>query len=160
MGWVCSCPHHTYRSVKCKHIFGVEISYALHKEVEVARIEPIDSEFCVYCKSPWIVKDGLRHNKYGDIQKFNCRDCNSYFTINIGFERIHTTPEMVTSAMQLYFTGESFRNVQKFLPTIFAIKMNFPSSFKSGTISSIQNGKNGKPEWSFHLLSPDCIMLA
>jgi hypothetical protein len=25
--------------------------------------------------------------------------------------------------------------------------MNFPSSFKSGTISSIQNGKNGKPEW-------------
>ncbi|MFY9871332.1 MAG: DDE-type integrase/transposase/recombinase, partial [Candidatus Nitrosopolaris sp.] len=61
------------------------------------------------------MKDGLRHNKYGDIQKFNCRDCNSYFTINIGFERIHTTPEMVTSAMQLYFTGESFRNVQKFL---------------------------------------------
>jgi len=28
---------------------------------------------------------------------------------------MHTTPEMVTSAMQLYFTGESLRNVQKFL---------------------------------------------
>jgi putative transposase len=38
-----------------------------------------------------------------------------HFTINIGFERIHATPEMVTSAMQLYFTGESLRNVQKFL---------------------------------------------
>jgi putative transposase len=69
----------------------------------------------IYCKSPWIVKDGLRHNKHGDIQKYNCRECDRYFTINLGFERIHATPEMVTSAMQLYFAGESLRNVQKFL---------------------------------------------
>jgi putative transposase len=101
--------------VKCKHIFAVEISFALHKEVEVARIEPVDIDFCVYCKSPWIVKDGLRYDKYGNIQKFNCRDCNRYFTINLGFERMHAMPEMVTSVMQLYFTGESLRNVQKFL---------------------------------------------
>jgi putative transposase len=33
----------------------------------------------------------------------------------LGFERIHATPEMVTSAIQLYFTGESLRNIQKFL---------------------------------------------
>lgn len=116
LGWVCSCPDHKFRGVKCPlHIFAVEISFALHKEVEVVRIEPIDTDFCIYCKSPWIVKDGLRHNKYGDIQKVNCRDCNRYFTINMGFERIRATPEMVTSAMQLYFTGESLRNVQKFL---------------------------------------------
>jgi len=61
------------------------------------------------------VKDGLRHNKYGDIHKLNCKDCGRYFTINQVFQRIHVTPEMVTSAMQLYFTGESLRNVQKFL---------------------------------------------
>ena len=59
------------------------------------------------------MKDGLRHNKYGDIQKLNCKDCG--FTINLGFERMHATPELVTSAMQLYFTGESLRNIQKFL---------------------------------------------
>jgi transposase-like protein len=115
LGLVCSCPDHTYRGVKCKHIFTVEISFALHKEVEVARIEPVDIDCCIYCKSPWIVKNGLRHNKYGNIQEFNCRDCHKYFTINLGFERIHGTPEIVTSAMQLYFTGESLRNVQKFL---------------------------------------------
>lgn len=28
---------------------------------------------------------------------------------------MHATPQVITSAMQLYFTGESFRNVQKFL---------------------------------------------
>jgi putative transposase len=115
LGWVCACADHKYRGVKCKHIFAVEISFALHKEVEVARIEPIDVDCCIYCKSPWIVKDGPRHNKYGDIQKFNCRDCNRYFTINIRFERIHATPEMITSTLHLYFTGESLRNIQKFL---------------------------------------------
>ncbi len=35
-------------------------------------------------------------------------------TINIGFEKMHATPQAITSAMQLYFTGEFFRNVQKF----------------------------------------------
>ena len=115
LGWVCSCPDHKFRGVKCKHIFGVEVSFALRKEVEVARIEPIDTQCCIYCKSSWIVRDGLRHNKYGAIQKFNCRQCNRYFTINLGFEKMHATPQMITSALQLYFTGESFRNVQKFL---------------------------------------------
>ena len=35
LGWVCSCPDHKFRGVKCKHIFGVEISFALRREVEV-----------------------------------------------------------------------------------------------------------------------------
>jgi putative transposase len=51
LGWVCACADHTYRGVKCKHIFAVEISFALRKEVEVTRI---DIHFCIYCKSPWI----------------------------------------------------------------------------------------------------------
>jgi hypothetical protein len=76
LGWVCSCPDHKFRGVKCKHVFAVEISFALRKEVEVARIEPIDTQCCIYCKSSWIVRDGLRHNKYGAIQKFNCRESN------------------------------------------------------------------------------------
>ncbi len=28
---------------------------------------------------------------------------------------MHATPQIITSAMQLYFTGESLRNVQKFI---------------------------------------------
>ena len=34
LGWVCSCPDHTFRGVKCKHIYAVELSFALRKEVE------------------------------------------------------------------------------------------------------------------------------
>src|SRR5438132_2623294 len=129
LGWVCSCPDHKFRGVKCKHVFAVEISFALRKQVEVARIEPIDTQCCIYCKSSWIVRDGLRHNKYGAIQKFNCRECNRYFTINLGFEKMHATPQMITSALQLYFTGESFRNVQKFLK-LQGVKMSHVAIYK------------------------------
>jgi transposase-like protein len=115
LGWVCSCPDHKFRGVKCKHIFSVEISFALRKEVEVARIELVDIQCCIYCKSSSIVKDGLRYSKYGTIQKFNCRQRNRYFTINLGFEKMHATPQIITSSLKLYFTCESFRNIQKFL---------------------------------------------
>jgi transposase-like protein len=33
----------------------------------------------------------------------------------LGFEGMRVSPQVITSAMQLYFTGESLRNVQKFL---------------------------------------------
>jgi len=115
LGWNCSCPDHIYRGIKCKHIHAVEISFALRKQVEVLKINPVQINCCVFCNSYNIVKDGMRHNKHGDIQKYNCRDCNHYFTINLGFEGMRATPQMITSAMQLYFTGESLRNVQKFL---------------------------------------------
>jgi transposase-like protein len=60
----------------------VELSFALRKEVEVRKIEPITNiQNCIYCKSFRIVKDGLRHNKHDDIQKFNCKECSKYFTI-------------------------------------------------------------------------------
>jgi putative transposase len=116
LGWSCSCPDFIYNKQKCKHAFGVEISLTLRKTVEVKRIEPIiNTTNCIYCKSANIVKDGLRHNKYGDIQKYNCKDCSKYFTINVGFERMKSSPQIITSALQLYFTGESLRNTQKFL---------------------------------------------
>lgn len=115
IGWVCSCPDHKFRGVKCKHIYATEISFTLRKEVEIRKIESISIVGCIYCNSSNIVKDGLRHNKHGDIQKYNCRECNRYFTINLGFERMRATPQVITSSLQLYFTGESLRNVQKFL---------------------------------------------
>jgi len=78
-------------------------------------IQPLDSLTCIFCGSDKIVKDALRHNKYGDIQRYLCKACGKRFSINIGFEKMSATPQIITSALQLYFTGESLRNVQKFL---------------------------------------------
>jgi transposase-like protein len=114
--WVCECPDNKYRHVKCKHIFAVEFSSQIRKEVQINRvIQEVNVQNCQYCGSSNLKKDGVRRNKAGDIQKFYCRDCHHYFTINIGFEKMKHNPQAVTSAMQLYFSGESLRNTQKSL---------------------------------------------
>ena len=116
-GWSCSCPDHQFRNEKCKHIWAVEISNALRRKVsELAIISPINAQACPKCgNSERIVKHGLRQNKYGNIQLFLCRNCGRKFTVNLGFEKMHASPGAITSAMQLYFSGESLRNTQKFL---------------------------------------------
>jgi putative transposase len=115
-GWACSCPDNQYRGIDCKHILGVRISLALRKKVEASVvIQPINAQNCPKCNSESIKRKGVRHNVSGNIQKFQCRECGHFFTINLGFAKMHATPQIITSAMQLYFTGESLRNVQKFL---------------------------------------------
>jgi transposase-like protein len=114
--WLCQCPDNKYRHVKCKHIFAVEFSSQIRKEVQISRvIQEVNVQNCQYCGSSNLKKDGVRRNKAGTIQKFYCRDCHHYFTINIGFERMKHNPQAITSAIQLYFSGESLRNTQKSL---------------------------------------------
>ena len=114
--WVCECPDNKYRHVKCKHIFSVEFSTSMRATVALTRIVPIANlTACVYCGSSNIVKDGVRKNKAGNIQVFNCKYCHKDFTFNIGFERMKHNSQAITSAMQLYFSGESLRNTMESL---------------------------------------------
>ena len=115
-GWRCSCPDYGFRGWGCKHVYAVKFSLKMRAQVENATLAPIEAtDACVYCGSKHIVKDGLRHNKAGAIQKFNCLECKRYFTVNVGFEKMHSSPKAITTAMQLYFSGESLRNTQKAL---------------------------------------------
>ena len=115
-GWNCSCPDAKYRLVKCKHLWAVEISRAIREKVQSRTvIEPINAQACPLCQSVHIAKHGVRRNKYGEIQRYICKECGHWFVINLRFERMKATPQVITSAMQLYFTGESLRNVQNFL---------------------------------------------
>ena len=117
--WLCTCPDFQWRNVRCKHIWAVQFSLRLREEVAARVIEPITSiDSCLFCKSEEIIKKGLRHNKYGDIQKFRCLECGRYFTINFGFERMKHNPQGITMAMQLYFSGESLRNTARSLRLI------------------------------------------
>jgi len=61
------------------------------------------------------VKNAIRHNKYGDLQRYLCKSCNKRFSINLGFEKMKASPDIITQSMQLYFSGASLRNVQEFL---------------------------------------------
>jgi putative transposase len=114
--WICECPDNKYRHVPCKHIHAILFSQSIRAEVAISRVIPeLNLQNCQYCGSSEIVKDGVRHNKHCDLQIYLCRKCGKHFTLNMGFEGMRATPQIITSAMQLYFTGESYRNVQKFL---------------------------------------------
>jgi putative transposase len=116
LGWVCSCADHKFRGVRCKHIFAVEFSFAIRETVKQELvIQPISQLACRYCNSEHIVKKAIRRNKQYSIQRYLCKDCGKRFSFNIGFEKMRAPPDAITSAMQLYFTGESFRNVMRFL---------------------------------------------
>lgn len=117
-GWKCTCPDHTFRHICCKHVHAVEFSIKIRQEVRERNqviIEQLSYDKCPQCKSFNIVKHGIRHNKNYDLQRYSCMDCKKRFSFNLGFERLKASPKTISSSMQLYFTGESLRNVQKFL---------------------------------------------
>jgi len=103
LGWLCSCADHIYRGVKCKHIWAVEFSQLIRKEIaKKITIKSLHSITCIICHSLKIVKHGISHNKNGDIQRFSCKDCGKRFSSNIGFEGMKGTPQIITSALQLF----------------------------------------------------------
>jgi putative transposase len=129
-GWVCNCPDHTFRHLCCKHIHAVEFSLKIREEIKKSVvIEPITAQACQFCNSDQIVKNALRHNKYGNIQRYLCKSCHKRFSINLGFEGMKASPQTITSSMQLYFTGESLRGVQKFL-NLQGIKVNHVTIYR------------------------------
>jgi len=114
--WRCECPDHRFRGVKCKHIWAVEFSLKMREQVRKnVVIEELAISNCIFCHSSNIIRYGVRHNKRGDIQVFHCKQCRRFFTFNVGFEKMKHNPQAITSAMQLYFSGESLRNTMKSL---------------------------------------------
>ena len=117
--WICNCLDCHYRQVRCKHIIAVQISLELRSKVhENTVIQPVTISVCVACGSSHLKKFGVRHNKCADIQRFCCLDCAKTFSVNIGFERMKHSPQAITTAMQMYFSGESLRNTAKTLRLI------------------------------------------
>ncbi len=124
-GWFCSCPDFVQRGVSaCKHIFAVQFSQKIRETVKTERekrevvIEQFSASNCLSCHSTKIKKFGVRHNVAGDLQRFRCLDCSRTFSLNVGFEKMKHNPQAITSAMQLYFNGESLRNVAESLALI------------------------------------------
>jgi transposase-like protein len=114
--WRCECPDYRFRGAKCKHLWALEFSLKMREQVRKnIVIEEVTISNCVFCHSSNIKKFEVRHNKSGDIQRFLCADCGKTFSVNIGFEKMKHNPQAITSAMQLYFSGESLRNTMKSL---------------------------------------------
>ena len=110
-GWICSCPDHLEAGHTCKHIHAVEISLRMREAAQQSTIiRQIDLTRCKFCGGA-IVKDGMRKLKRGNIQMYKCKECHRKFSHNLGFEHKQATPEQITTAVDLLFSGLSSRKV-------------------------------------------------
>ncbi len=128
--WTCECPDHKYRQTVCKHIWSVYFSLNLRQRV-ITKVQPeieiAKPEGCKNCGSLKIVRIGFRHNKYGNIQKFRCRDCGCDFSNNEGFEGTKATPKAITSALDCYFKEMSQRKIVEHLKNVEGIEITQPT---------------------------------
>lgn len=134
--WLCNCLDFHFRALelhqihRCKHIIACQIREQLREKVrENVVIQPVEITACIYCHSDKNLKRfGIRHNKYGDIQRFLCADCKRTFSVNIGFERMKHSPQGITTAMQLYYSGESLRNTARSL-RLLGVQVSYKTVF-------------------------------
>jgi len=135
LNWVCECADFEFNRVICKHIYAVEQYWQ-----DLKRAIPHDAErfeelcepqlVCKYCGSPNLIKRGVRKNKSGRVQRFSCKDCGKRFVVNVGFEKMKATPQVVTVALDLYFKGISLRKVVDHLKQFYGVKVTHVAVFK------------------------------
>jgi len=78
---------------------------------------------CPKCHSEDFVKSGI----IKDRQRFKCKECNYYFTVQKLGKRIEG--EYVIKALQLYLEGMSFREIERILNVSHVSVMNWVKTY-------------------------------
>ena len=134
LNWVCECADFEFNRAVCKHIYAVEqYSKRLRRSIpfQVEEVKELcePEQVCKYCGSQNLIKRGVRKNKSGFAQRFGCKDCGKRFVVNIGFEKMKATPEVVTVALDLYFKGISLRKITDHLEQFYSVKVTHVAVF-------------------------------
>jgi len=71
---------------------------------------------CSNCNSSDIIKWCKRKTQNrGLIQRYKCKSCNFYFTIDDEFYRMRNSPQKITQSIDLFYRGVSTRKIQEHL---------------------------------------------
>jgi transposase-like protein len=114
-GLVCECPDHTERKADCKHIkvvLNVIMKNKCFQNNTFRIMERAKLKLCKHCDSGKIIKYGSRKNKNGKVQIYQCLDCKRKFSENIGFEKTRYNENIITGALQMYYSGMSVRDIE------------------------------------------------
>jgi len=133
--WVCECPDFVHRHVICKHIHTVQFSLNLRQRVasENLGFGSVSSEevsACKYCGSTNVIKRGFRKKKGCRVQRFSCKDCGKRFVLEEAFERMKSTPQIITVALDLFFKGCSYRKIVDHLRQFYGVKVTHVAIIK------------------------------
>ena len=82
-----------------------------------------DNKYCPKCHSKNFVKSGIIKER----QRFKCKSCNYYFTVQKLGKRIEG--EYVIKALQLYLEGISFREIERILNVSHVSVMNWVKTY-------------------------------
>ena len=113
-GLICECPDHQYKKADCKHIkvvLHLIKNNLCYRNQTYKIMERSKLQLCKFCDSGRIKKAGISKNKKGTIQRYQCKDCKRRFTTNFGFEKKQFDEDIITGAMQMYYTGMSVRDI-------------------------------------------------
>lgn len=131
-GWSCDCPDFQNRckdkGLKCKHIMALEFWIKLRNSKDddvIEFFEDVEEESskCPECKSENIVSNGKRKTKSGIRQRYKCKKCNKRFTLE-PLKNHLLNAKMLCLACDLYFKGNSLRDIKDTLKQSFGVKIN------------------------------------
>jgi len=120
--WDCECPDSYFRGVICKHIYAVK----LWKLIKTRIIEE-ETVSCPKCGSVQVKKSGLRKNKSGDKQRFECLVCGKRFVKDLAFKGLKADGKTVTLALDLFYKGMSQRKIKDTIAQFMNVEVSQPT---------------------------------
>jgi transposase-like protein/DNA-directed RNA polymerase subunit M/transcription elongation factor TFIIS len=120
--WDCECPDFYFRGIVCKHIYAVK----LWKLIKTRIIEE-ETVSCPKCGSVKVKKSGLRKNKSGDKQRFECLVCGKRFVKDLAFKGLKADGKTVTLALDLFYKGMSQRKIKDTIAQFMNVEVSQPT---------------------------------
>jgi transposase-like protein len=137
LSWKCECLDFVLNSVVCKHIHAVEQFRLNERSTSLSELEGenlCETEelvsVCKFCGSENIIKRGHRTTQKGRVQRFFCKDCKRKFVVMEGFEKMKSTPQIITISLDLYFKGISMRSIVDHLKQFYNVEVSHVAVYK------------------------------
>jgi len=83
----------------------------INKKRKYKNVSIIKPKRCPFCNSKNIVRAGFRYNCTTKKQRWKCKDCGRFFTLDDGFFKMKHKREVITQCISLYMNGMSLRKV-------------------------------------------------
>ena len=114
------------RGLYCKHIDAIILFNKLKSKVEMDDFDVdsvIDEKVCPKCKTSKILKFGMRANKSGSKQRYNCPACGIHFVLDPA-KGVKSNARMVCLVLDMYYKGNSLRDIQDTLYKNFGLHLH------------------------------------
>lgn len=113
---------------ECKHIMVCQkLGRIIESEENIEQVR--GTKVCPQCLSTTLTRHGYRTLKSGvRRQKYRCKQCKYMFALTEhGFAKVNSDPRIVTEALNLVFSGMSYRNTAEHISLTHQIKISHVS---------------------------------